>query len=74
MRKRTTQRTTRWLKILKISQAHLAPGMNLQRWRAILDSHQVGQSWDPVSDDTIDHIIAEISAIVRQENGRSQNE
>jgi hypothetical protein len=66
---RTKQTTTRWLKILKISQAHLAPGMNLQRWQEIIARHQVGNDWETVGDQVIDEIITEITAIVQQARG-----
>lgn len=57
--------TQRWLKLQRIGQAHLAPGMNLRCWRAILDRHNIGKTWHGVPDKTIDAIIADIAAIVR---------
>lgn len=59
----------RWLKIYKISQAHLAPGMSLHLWQAILERHGIdraGRTWRGVPEKTIDHIITDIATIVRQ--------
>lgn len=58
-------------KILHISQAHLAPGMSLERWQEILHRHNVPLSdkadvWDKVSDKTIEAIWNEIAGIVSQ--------
>lgn len=65
-RRPPTRRAPRWRKILHIGQGHLAPGMSLQRWREILDRHDVKDSWSGVSDEVIDKIVAEIGAIVSQ--------
>lgn len=74
------KKNTRWLKILRLSQAHLAPGMSLHRWQTILAAHGLllpspgrrGEGgkvdpWPTVTDATLDALVAEISAIVRQE-------
>lgn len=57
---------SRTTKINKISQAHLAPGMSLARWQEIMNRHGLAhrRNWTGVSEETIDAIIAEISAIV----------
>lgn len=65
-RRQPGSHSPRWRKILHIGQAHLAPGMSLKRWRQILDRHGVGDSWNGVSDGTIDKIVAEIGEIVSQ--------
>lgn len=72
----TTQSTPlgRRAKIIVISQAHLAPGMSLDQWQAILVRHGVvpasrghnGDPWRDVSDETLDAILAEISAVVER--------
>lgn len=60
----------RWRKLLHIGQAHLLPGMNLARWRAIMDDHQIpAKSWNTVPDSTIDALIEEIGAIVKAQRG-----
>lgn len=51
-------------KLQRIGQAHLAPGMTLRRWQAILDQYHIGKTWHGVPDKTIDAIIADIAAIV----------
>jgi hypothetical protein len=55
-------------KILHISQAHLAPGMSLDRWREILRRHNVpldqAGAWEKVTDETIEVIWNEIAGIV----------
>lgn len=68
-KRRSRPTPSRWLKIHKIGQAHLAPGMCLHKWQAILNRHGVGDgryAWQSISDETIDQIIAEIATIVRQ--------
>lgn len=50
----------RWRKILHISQAHLAPGMNLKTWRELLEFHGVGDNWEVVTDETIEAALADI--------------
>jgi hypothetical protein len=60
---RSTQRAQ---KILHIAQAHVAPGMSLERWRAILVQFKVDLTsrspWERVSDDILAAIQAEIEA------------
>lgn len=57
-------------KLLHINQAHLAPGMSLDRWEQILRRHNVpisdkAEVWDKVPDETIDSIWNEIAGIVQ---------
>lgn len=54
----------RWRKLQRLGQAHLAPGMSLQRWRDLLDLYDIGELAD-APDRRIDGLIAEISEIVR---------
>jgi hypothetical protein len=44
-RERPTQagKTPRWRKLQRLGQAHLAPGMSLQRWRDLLDLYDIGE-------------------------------
>lgn len=63
--------TTRWRKILKISQAHIAPGMSLVKWQAILSSHGIpiemgkdAPEWVDVSDTAVDGVFGEIWRVV----------
>lgn len=63
--------TTRWRKILKISQAHIAAGMSLTKWQAILSSHGIplemskdAPEWADVSDEAIDGTFGEIWRVV----------
>jgi hypothetical protein len=55
-------------KILRISQAHVAAGMNLGHWRAILTGHGVDLAaknpWPFVDDRAVDSIFDEIAGIV----------
>lgn len=70
----TTQSTPlgRRAKIIVISQAHLAPGMSLDQWQAILGRHGVipsskghnGDPWRDIPDKTLDAILAEIAAVI----------
>jgi hypothetical protein len=55
---------SRWYKLYRIGQAHLAPGMNLARWQAILDHHGIINP-DVVDDRVLDAIIGDIVAVVR---------
>lgn len=64
--RRTARPTPRWLKLQRIGQAHLAPGMTLARWREILDRHGVGSDWSAVDDATVDAVVTEIGSIVRR--------
>lgn len=64
----------RWRKLLRIGQAHLAPGMNLARWQAIMDDYQIPvESWSTVPDSTIDAIIEEIGDIVKAHRDQAAN-
>ena len=51
---------SRLMKLHRIGQGHLRPGMNLARWQAILAGHNIGSSWTNVPDETLDHILNEI--------------
>lgn len=58
-------------KILRISQAHLAPGMSLARWEEIMRRHGVPLSekaevWEHVSDETVEAIWGEVAGIVQK--------
>lgn len=61
-------------KIIVISQAHLAPGMSLEHWQAILVRHGVtpaskghnGDPWRDIPDEALDAILADITAIVQE--------
>lgn len=62
---------TRDRKILRISQAHLAPGMSLDRWEGIMNRHGVpladkADVWEHVPDETIEAIWNEIAGIVTE--------
>ena len=60
----------RYIKILKISQAHLAPNMSLIRWREILGRYPtLNGRLDSLTDNDLDRIIAEIKQIVLFGNG-----
>lgn len=63
---RRKQPGSRQAKLLRIGQAHLAPGMTLARWQPLLDRHRIGRDWGDVSDQTIDAIVAAIAAIVNE--------
>lgn len=56
-------------KILRISQAHLAPGMNLDLWRKILAGHAARPAedgnWNGVSDAQVEAVFQEIAWIVQ---------
>lgn len=58
-------------KIVRISQAHVAPGMSLELWRDILRRHAVSldkaQAWDAVPDEIIEAIWQEIAGIVQSQ-------
>lgn len=58
---RSTQRAQ---KILYIAQAHVAPGLSLDKWRRILARHGVdlklADPWTQVSDQTLDELMAEL--------------
>ncbi|GIK42465.1 MAG: hypothetical protein BroJett011_62980 [Chloroflexota bacterium] len=64
-------------KILRISQAHVAPGMSLERWREILARHGVnlaaGNPWPKLSDGTVAAIFDEIAGIVTAARAASGN-
>lgn len=58
-------------KILHINQAHLAPGMSLDRWQEIIQRHGIPLSdkadvWEKVPDETIDAIWNELAGIVQR--------
>lgn len=56
-------------KILRICQAHVAPGMSLARWREILAGHAVflakAEDWSGVSNAQINAVFDEIAGIVK---------
>lgn len=56
--------TARNNKILCIAQAHVLPGLSLDRWRMILARHgvdlKVNDPWSQVSDQTLDNLLAEL--------------
>ena len=56
---------SKFVKILKISQSHLAPGMNRERLDDILSRHCVVMSihWEQVSDQELEQIAQEIKAV-----------
>lgn len=84
------KKLSRKYKLNRIGQAHLAPGMSLERWRQVMLNHRVlfidRQSnmdgsvtrvdrwveWPQVTDETLNAIIEEISAVVQQ--ARSDND
>lgn len=58
-------------KLLRINQAHLAPGMSLDRWQEIIRRHGIPLSdkadvWESVPDKTIESIWNEIAGIVQR--------
>jgi len=55
----------RSLKLLRLGQAHLAPGMSLALWQSTLDRHRIDRDWSGVPEKIIDEIAAEISAVAR---------
>lgn len=71
--KRAETTTPRWRKLQRLGQAHLAPGMSLQRWRDLLDLYDIGELFD-APDKRIDGLIAEISEIVRLAKAGSEHE
>ena len=50
---------SRYTKILKISQAHLAPGMSLNKWKSILNKYQI-KNLDSVPDNVLNQTLQEI--------------
>ncbi|MFN8459154.1 MAG: hypothetical protein U0401_31650 [Anaerolineae bacterium] len=56
-------------KILYIAQAHVAPGLSLDKWRRILARHgvdlKVNNPWPQVSDQSLERLFAELQAEVR---------
>jgi hypothetical protein len=68
-----TDNNPRWRKLLKLGQAHLAPGMSLQRWRDLLDLYDIGELLD-APDNRLDGLIAEISEIVRLAKTNNERE
>lgn len=56
-------------KILRICQAHTAPGMSLVRWREILAAYSVfpadNGDWSGVADDQVDAIFNQVAGIVK---------
>lgn len=63
-RRRAKEVAPRWDKLRRLGQAHLAPGMSLQRWRDLLDLYDIGELLD-APDARIDGLIKEISEIVK---------
>ena len=60
---------TRARLILRISQAHVAPGMSLLRWQEIITRHGLRLTddplaWDAVSDAGLAVMVSEIAAAV----------
>lgn len=55
----------RWRKLQRLGQAHLAPGMSLQRWQDMLALYKI-TDLHLASGATIDALIKEISEIVKQ--------
>lgn len=55
----------RWRKLQRLGQAHLAPGMSLQRWQDLLALYKVTDLYLADSA-TIDGLIGEIREIVNQ--------
>ena len=57
---------TRFVKILKISQSHLAPGMNRDKLQDLLDRRMIYQpiNWDRISDQELDQMVQEILDVV----------
>jgi hypothetical protein len=48
----------RRIKLIRIGQAHLAPGMSLEKWREILEWYgALGRPWETVEDAALDAII-----------------
>jgi hypothetical protein len=63
---------TRARKILYIAQAHVVPGLSLDKWRRILARHgvdlKVNDPWPQVSDQDLENLFTELQAEV--EHGR----
>ena len=59
----------RRVKLNRIGQAHLAPGMSLLQWQALLAKHGIGRTWHGVSNQVIDALIADITDLIRQGPG-----
>lgn len=59
---------SRYKKIVRICQSHVAPGMSLERWREIMAAYQVdlaaSDPWAAVPEDTLDAIVEHIGRIV----------
>lgn len=57
--------TTRFVKILKISQSHLEPGMNRDRLDGVLLGHWISRPihWERISEQELEQIAQEIKAI-----------
>lgn len=69
-RARTPSGASRRRLILRISQAHTAPGMSLARWQEITSRRGLPQTadagaWDAVSDAGVRAIAGEIAEVVR---------
>lgn len=64
---------SRHVKILTISQGHLAPGMNLIKWRNILAKYQV-RDLKKLSNPTLDQIIIDIEQESHHETQDIQDE
>lgn len=56
----------RFVKILKISQGHLEPGMSKDKLEVLLARFRVSQpiNWDRISDQELDQMVEEIKAVV----------
>ena len=57
--------------ILRISQAHVAPGMSLLRWQEIITRHGLSitndpLAWDAVSDEGLAAMVSEIAGVVKE--------
>lgn len=57
--------SSRFVKILNISQSHLQPGLNRDRLVDILSRHWIVQpiNWDRVSEQELEQIAQEIKAV-----------
>ncbi|GIK36607.1 MAG: hypothetical protein BroJett011_04400 [Chloroflexota bacterium] len=70
MSAKSKRATSRDLKITRISQAHVAPGMSLAQWNEIvLQKHGIpararADAWEKIPETTLDAIIADLSAVI----------
>lgn len=58
--------SSRFVKILKISQSHLAPGMDRERLGRVLRARDVVKpiDWERVTDQELDQMVQEILAVI----------